>query len=168
MAINLAAFGAGFVPIPAVIAVTIAVQFAAETARQLQTVHRTNKFLDKMNQDFFMPRGLFAMVMTYKPYATKGVTVDTSKPIAESLDISDSVAKEKLKTPKEFKGVANAVEFPESAPLVFPRLEKKLQEEGKKESFLQKTKNHELLSAYLGKRANAKYLSLALPIEVEV
>jgi hypothetical protein len=126
MTINLAAFGAGFTPIPAVIAVTIAVQFAAETARQMQTVQRTNKFLDKMNHEFFMPRGLFAMVMAYKPYATKGITVDTSKPIAELLEEPKNVGGKLGKQFKDFKGIANAVEFPEAAPLVFPELEKML------------------------------------------
>ena len=170
MTINLAAFGAGFAPIPALIAVTIAVQFASETARQVQTVHRTNKFLDKMNQDFFIPRGLFALVMTYKPYATKGIMVDTSKPIAESFVEEDSVIKEKLKTiAKEYKGVSNAVEFPEAAPLIFPRLEKKLEEadENGGDSFFTKMKKHEFLSEYLDRRANAKFVScLALYTEL--
>jgi hypothetical protein len=165
MTINLAAFGAGFAPIPALIAVTIAVQFASETARQVQTVHRTNKFLEKMNQDFFLPRGLFALVVTYKPYATKGIMVDTSKPIAESLVEEESAIKEKLKTiAHEYRGVSSAVEFPQAAPLIFPRLEKKLEEADEKSGFFAKMREHEFLSEYLDKRSNAKFVScLILP-----
>jgi hypothetical protein len=160
MAINLAAFGVGFVPIPAVIAVTIAVQFAAETARQVQTVHRTNKFLDRINEEFLKSRGLFAMVMTYRPYATKAIMIDTSTAIAKDLDgqEKDSETVKTLKSFKDAKGVSNAIEFPEAAPLIYPSLEDLAQYEPKEEGMI--SKKHAFVSAYLDRRSQAKFVRI--------
>ncbi|EPE10962.1 fad binding domain protein [Ophiostoma piceae UAMH 11346] len=56
----------GFVPEVGAQVVSIVVQVVAGTARELQSRRRNNSFLDRANQDLFMPRGLFAMVMAFK------------------------------------------------------------------------------------------------------
>src|SRR5947209_18781612 len=65
--INMAAMVVGFVPNPIVMATTIAIQVASHTAQELQARYRTNTFLDRMNESLFKPRGLYAMIMTFKP-----------------------------------------------------------------------------------------------------
>jgi hypothetical protein len=67
VALYYAAGVAGLVPgvIPTV--VSIAVQFAAGTAMELQNRYRANSYLDLINKDVFMPRGLYAMVLRYRP-----------------------------------------------------------------------------------------------------
>ena len=39
---------------------------AVAVAKEVQVRHRRNGFLDRVNEDLFMPRGLFAVVMTFK------------------------------------------------------------------------------------------------------
>ncbi|KAL1860882.1 hypothetical protein Plec18167_003836 [Paecilomyces lecythidis] len=57
----------GFIPGHITLAVSIAVQVAAGTAIELQSRYKANRYLDQMNKDLFMPRGLYVMVMRYKP-----------------------------------------------------------------------------------------------------
>ncbi|CAK7270625.1 hypothetical protein SEPCBS57363_004197 [Sporothrix epigloea] len=56
----------GFVPEAGAQIASIVVQVAAGTAREIQSRHRNNSFLDRANQELFMPRGLFAMVLAFK------------------------------------------------------------------------------------------------------
>ncbi|CAK7563029.1 MAG: hypothetical protein SEPTF4163_000886 [Sporothrix epigloea] len=56
----------GFVPEAGAQIASIVVQVAAGTAREIQSRHRNNTFLDRANQELFMPRGLFAMVLAFK------------------------------------------------------------------------------------------------------
>lgn len=42
-----------------------AVQIAAGIGQEIQERLRTNKFLDQANKDLFMPKGLFALIVTY-------------------------------------------------------------------------------------------------------
>ena len=66
--INLAAFVGGLTaPIAIGFPVTFAVQFAANTATEIQGRYRTNAKLDKISERPFMPRGLYAIINTYKP-----------------------------------------------------------------------------------------------------
>ncbi|KAE8360369.1 hypothetical protein BDV27DRAFT_167873 [Aspergillus caelatus] len=59
----------GFFPETAAQITSIIVQTVAGTAREIQSRHRSNTFLDRVNQDLFMPRGLYAMVMAFKDEA---------------------------------------------------------------------------------------------------
>ena len=43
-----------------------AVQVAAGIGQEIQERYRTNKFLTKANKDFFIPKGLYAMIVIYK------------------------------------------------------------------------------------------------------
>lgn len=43
-----------------------AVQVVAAVGQEVQERYRTNKFLDQANKDIFMPKGLYALIVTYK------------------------------------------------------------------------------------------------------
>ena len=43
-----------------------AVQVAVGIGQEIQERYRTNKFLTQANKDFFIPKGLYAMIVTYK------------------------------------------------------------------------------------------------------
>lgn len=45
---------------------SVIVQTVAGAAREIQSWHSANTFLDWVNQDIFMPRGLYAMAMAFK------------------------------------------------------------------------------------------------------
>lgn len=55
-----------FSPSLAVGLTAAAIQIVAKTAMEFQIRHRTNSYLDKVNQDLFMPRGQYAMIMKFK------------------------------------------------------------------------------------------------------
>ncbi|KAK4867606.1 hypothetical protein LT330_001116 [Penicillium expansum] len=54
-----------FSPSLAVALTAAAIQIVADTAQQFQIRHRTNTYLDRVNQEIFIPRGQYAMVMKF-------------------------------------------------------------------------------------------------------
>ncbi|GAB1192780.1 hypothetical protein APSETT444_001976 [Aspergillus pseudonomiae] len=92
----------GFFPETAAQITSIIVQTVAGTAREIQSRRRANTFLDRVNQDLFMPRGLYAMVMAYKdeaPGQQQGALGLLSQKLGKTLfgfekvDINQPVAK---------------------------------------------------------------------------
>ncbi|KAK5049362.1 hypothetical protein LTR84_004291 [Exophiala bonariae] len=74
--INLAAIGAGFAPSAIAIAVSLAVTAASNAAIEVQSRIRTNNYLDKVNQEFFHPKNLHCMIMTFKPDRQENIFLD--------------------------------------------------------------------------------------------
>ena len=134
------------------------VQVVAGTAKELQSRSRRNTFLDRVNQELFMPRGLYAMVMAFKdevpgqqprgPLSKLSGTVGKSLFSSERLDINQTVAKYSNPDPemsRTKKGLQNIrlvsgktrseLELPEAAALVYPDIDraaqKDLEQEGK-------------------------------------
>jgi hypothetical protein len=160
--INLAAFVAGFTPSVAVVVVSTAVQIAAETSRQVQSRYRANTFLDKINEKYFQPRGLYCLIMTYKPNEiSKGVTLDLSSAVAKVLkpaNSPNSSMKDKLKSIRTSSGTTKGeIGLPECAPLIYPAIDMATTAENEKLSKLKEKKK--LISGYLDRRAQAQYVS---------
>ncbi|KAK8902849.1 hypothetical protein QC760_008351 [Botrytis cinerea] len=65
--INFAGLAAHGVAPGVAIAVQIAIAVAIKTANEIHSRQRTNSFLDAMNNQFFRPRGLYALVLTWNP-----------------------------------------------------------------------------------------------------
>jgi hypothetical protein len=169
-------------------AVSTVVQVIAGTARELQSRHRRNSFLDRVNEDLFMPRGLYAMVMAFKedlpaggnargPLSRLASQVGTLF-AAERLDINQTVAKYSNPDPEMSnmkKKLANIrlvsgktrgeLEMPEAAALIYPDLDHAVEEdlEGKgkgKETMKEKWRGAgKFVQGYLDDRAQAKYVS---------
>jgi hypothetical protein len=178
---------AGFVPSAAAQITSIVVQVAAGTAREVQSRHRRNNFLDRVNQDLFMPRGLFAMLMAFKdevPGQQSGQLTKLSSALGQTivssgrLDINQTVAKyaspniagiSKLKnnlrlTSGETHG---EMELPEAAPLVYPDLDRAAAavEGGEKapEGTREKLKGAGAwVQDYMDRKAQASYVSICL------
>lgn len=55
-----------------------AIQIVADTAQQLQIRHRTNTYLDRANQEIFMPRGQYAMIMKFTDQPLKPKRLNAS------------------------------------------------------------------------------------------
>lgn len=148
----------GFVPELAAQIVSTVVQVVAGTAKELQSRSRRNTFLDRVNQELFMPRGLYAMVMAFKdevagqqprgPLSKLANATGKALFSAERLDINQTVSKysnPNAEMSKMKKGLQNIrlvsgktrgeIELPEAAPLVFPELDRAadldLQQQGK-------------------------------------
>ena len=125
-----------------------AVQVAVGIGQEIQERYRTNKFLTQANKEFFIPKGLYAMIVTYKTgngeqpevgvervdlaataVAKYGGDVRADAAMAESgdpekLKILDDV-KEKMKQFRIASGETHgeAEMLVTCAPLIFPALD---------------------------------------------
>lgn len=128
---------AGLVPSAIAMAVSISVQVAARTGQEIQGRYRTNTYLDDINKELFMPHGLYAMVIKYKPDTTNSgqtevgeETIDmiTAKAIARYAPGSESAQrnlKAKLKNIRLASGESQGERaMPTTCcPLIFPALD---------------------------------------------
>lgn len=125
----------------------------------LTITQRTNNFLDEMNIHFFRPRGLYAMLVTYKPsrHSWSSAPTDISHDISKSLD-TDSLGSKIRNDLKFTSGKTHTeLELPEAAPLIFPHLDAAADEEeaGKKPNAFKKSGR--FIGDYMDRRANATY-----------
>lgn len=121
-AINLAAFGVGFVPDMTAFVVSTAVPIALHYAKKAQRGFQTETFLTRMNREFFLPRGLFAVVMIWRPdQASAQVTIDSTS--GETRIIPTPLAPVRRGGIAGFFGRKKLPEqefiLPQTAPLVF-------------------------------------------------
>lgn len=160
-AINLASFAGQAVPEPFTMLVAIATKMVTDAAAEVHSRTKTNSFLDRMNEEFFKPRGLIALLLTWKP-------TDSSTFTTMDFDLGSTIAREtsgshqgvsKLKHSVQSSSAATAFEFPATAPLVFPTLDQ-LAAEGneqaaKKLSTLKRS--GKFVTDYMDKRAQAEW-----------
>jgi hypothetical protein len=149
-AINLAAFAGQSVPEPFTIMISIAVKKVADAASELHSRSKTNVFLDRVNQDFFAPRGLVALIMTWKPNQ-KDALLTTAQ-----FNMQSSIAKasdsSKSRSRFESSSGATSFEWPQTAPLVFPALDEL---PGEKQAAIKRS--GKFVGEYMDKRARAKW-----------
>ena len=180
--INMACFAAGLVPNPIAMAVTIAVQVASRTAQEIQTRQRRNTYLDQINESLFKPRGLYCMIMTFKPESPHDplIGIDfsitgpnaTDQALVKATSIPDSELRQKLAHMRLSSGVSKGeLSLPESAPLIYPALDAAAQAAldsvggsyGATQNVLPEATKDKLnasggfLSSYLDRRAQASY-----------
>ncbi|OAL33241.1 hypothetical protein AYO20_07558 [Fonsecaea nubica] len=184
--INLACFAVGLVPNPITMAVSIAIQVASGTGKELQSRYRRNTYLDQINESLFKPRGLYCMIMTFKPdnphdpvigmdLTNLGLKSSTDQALVKATSIPDSELKQALAKIRLTSGVSRGeLSLPESAPLVYPALDAAAQAaldsaggtSGTTESLLPestKDKVHSssgFLASYLDRRAQASYAGM--------
>lgn len=154
--VNLAALGVGLIPSPITgltMGVSIAVQFASNTGKEIQSRFRRNTYLDNINEQLFKPRGLYCMIMTFKPdnpfdrvvevnvsdvksdmssitslspAQSQGGNHDaTSVALSKSISpSSDNKLRQKLKKMRLTSGASTGeLSLLESAPLVYPAID---------------------------------------------
>ncbi|KAI1737538.1 hypothetical protein F4680DRAFT_428021 [Xylaria scruposa] len=123
-AINLASLAGMAVPEPFTVLISIAVQQVANAASAAHSRFKTNHFLNQVNSSFFMPRGLIAIIMTWKPSQASemltNVNFDMEPTISKAANDSEQNS---LRKKFAQSSGATAFEWPETAPLVFPVLD---------------------------------------------
>jgi hypothetical protein len=129
-AINVASIAVQHVPEPVTIAVAIAAQIATQVSLQVHSRSKTNAFLNKINAEFFRPLGLIAVILTWKP-SRPGEVVTQAQFDAALGQASESVAgnnsqgmSSQMSSRMQASNAVTDFEWPESAPLVFPDLDK--------------------------------------------
>jgi hypothetical protein len=192
--IQISAAIAGFAPSVIAMAVTTAVQVAAQVGAEIHARQRTNTFLDKMNEELFKPKGLFAFIMKYKPESemnqsgglaarfgmtSQVVDMSTNQIIAKynrtnpGEDASARGISDKLKGIRLASGTTQgAIQLPEAAPLIFPEIDYAMAQNGAEETFKDKAKDFKkFLGNYMDRRAQIQYArddpnsNLAVPEE---
>ncbi|VUC35235.1 unnamed protein product [Clonostachys rosea] len=144
-AIFVAAGVVGFVPTVSTQVTSLVVQIIAGTAREFQGRSRGNTYLDRVNEEVFIPRGLVAMIMQFKdevpgqqsgPLGALSSSIQKTFFTKERLDMDQTAAKYGSPDPNMSRisqGMNNmrltngktygVAELPESAPLVYPDLD---------------------------------------------
>ncbi|KAK1060077.1 hypothetical protein LTR33_012995 [Friedmanniomyces endolithicus] len=183
---------AGFAPSLIAMAVTTAVQVAAHVGAEVQGRQRTNHFLDKMNDELFKPKGLYAFVMKYKTdeelnnqinsFSIRGEKVDmsTNQIIAKyapatlsNHNPSSHSMNDRMRDLRVASGnTQGSLRLPSAAPLIFPDIDNAIARYGAEETFKDKARDAQLfLADYLDRRAQAQYAlddprsNLAIPEE---
>ena len=153
-AVALAAMATSIAAGPMVIvhATAWAIHTSIETSRRGYIRYASNKYLDSMNEQLFKPRGLYVMMMAYKPKSHKAnVEIDTNQ------NIQDSITKRADGKGGKLGGASgethNPWELPESAPLIFPEIDE-AQEKGDEGKAKQ---GGHFLADYMNRRARAKF-----------
>jgi hypothetical protein len=180
-AINLAGVVEYGVPEPLMMLLGVGLDIATDAIMEAQSRFASNAFLNRINAEFFAPRGLVCFVATWKPEASdrdivsvvdfEGRTADDSRPDMTLAQKLKDVALQKTST-DEFlqglKGQAQASIKPsngtvpplEPAPLIFPSLEETFDTSQQNGSTAKKQKGIDRagkwMDEYLDKRAQAK------------
>ncbi|RWA09924.1 hypothetical protein EKO27_g5185 [Xylaria grammica] len=156
-AVNLASLAGMAVPEPFSILISIAVQQAANAASAVHSRFKTNHFLNQVNKSFFMPRGLIALIMTWKPSQPGEMltTVNFDMDPAITTAANESEQSSWRKKLAESSGTT-PFEWPETAPLVFPVLDNIAAADAeKKQNALKRT--GAFVEGYMDSRSRAKW-----------
>jgi len=127
-----------------------------ETARRGYMNVKQNTFLDRMNDEFFKPRGLYCLIIKYDPKSDEpDEIVDLETKLVSQVAKRETEDKAKWKT--AFRGAADKTrhdeEMPDFAPLIFPELDRL--EETQKENEVKRFGH--VLGDYYDRRAQAKF-----------
>ncbi|KAF7945120.1 hypothetical protein EAE96_009899 [Botrytis aclada] len=159
--INFAGLAAHGVAPGVAIAVQIAIAVAIKAANEMHSRQRTNSFLDGMNNQFFRPRGLYALVLTWNPDDGNHTSmVDMTSTISKSINPQTRESKTRNKFRTSSGNTYGDFEFPEAAPLIFPALDAALTNTGveEEEKLKEKLKRKgDFVSDYMDRRARAQY-----------
>ena len=127
----------------------------------LTSACRTNTFMDKINDDFFRPRGLYCLIMTWNPESPDThATFDVNSTVSHTLQHPSGPAKIKNSLRASSGKTYGEMEFPDVAPLVFPALDHLADQTGeravrKRDKLKQKAT---FVDEYYDRRAQAEYV----------
>jgi hypothetical protein len=119
---------------------------------------RQNKALDRLNEEFFRPRGLFCLVMTWDPVSFDARTnIDVNATIQNTMD-SQGRMSHKFQSSN---GVTNGMESMQTAELIFPGLDiLATATNDEQKGFKKKMERGKLfVDDYMDRRAQAKFVS---------
>ncbi|GKU17249.1 unnamed protein product, partial [Fusarium langsethiae] len=159
--INFAEIGGLFVPFAPSIAISAAVYLTIEITKDMHSRQNTNKFLGKLNEEYFYPRGLCCLIMTWREDTGRAhEMVDLNKTIASSMSSQDSGIANKFK--RSSGKTYGDFSLPDAAPLIFPTLDA-LDDVDTEESkgFKKNMAAKKIFVAeYYDKRAQAEFVSI--------
>ncbi|KAL2843730.1 hypothetical protein BJY01DRAFT_215453 [Aspergillus pseudoustus] len=157
-ALNLASIGTIWLPSALSFIVSTMIQLGTEAAIMAEERRKTNSFFDKINAEFFRPRGLFCLVMTWQPEsASTFCRFDLNTAISSAVEHGGPGMLNKLKhTFKSSNGATQGnIAFPQTAPLIFPELDA-LAATGS-DSQVKKLSRKDFVTDYFDRRGQARF-----------
>lgn len=130
-AIDLASLAGHAFPEPIHLLISASALMATQITAEVVSRNKSNAFLDKMNRDYFKPKGLIALIVTWKPKKDESeqnttgiIDIDMSAAAANKNSTDDAAPGiKRRKSMIQMPSVGEMFELPEFAPLVFPQLE---------------------------------------------
>ncbi|TQN70063.1 Reticulocyte-binding protein 2-like protein a [Colletotrichum shisoi] len=180
-ALNLAGFAGSAMPEPASMLFGFGVEYATEAALEGHSRYSSNVFLDRVNSQFFNPRGLVCLVVTWQPDISNNQLnvnfegeVSASRPNPGVSDRIGDIAAQRTSAKDGWQGMKGQMaemmkmsngnfSWPEPAPLVFPTAKDPLTESGSDDGAKKKKKKNALdrmeiwMEDMSDKRAQAKW-----------
>lgn len=126
----------------------------------------TNNFLSEMNRTFFQPRGVFCLLMTWKPELDDiNPTIDLTNTISGVMNSQNAGLSQKFR--KSDAVTYGDLDVPKAAPLVFPALDAAMdapegRTEGKSSWKDSMHRKQDFIRDYYDRRAQATYVGLHL------
>ncbi|KAL2214017.1 hypothetical protein CC79DRAFT_1362797 [Sarocladium strictum] len=109
---------------PAMHMASMAIHVSVEAARRGYVNHQQNKFLDIMNKEYFMPRGLYCMVVKYEPSSPDVIEdVNIEQNVCQSIGSRQDQSRWKGAFSNSAMKIDGEMEMPDPAPLIFPDLD---------------------------------------------
>lgn len=159
-AINLASFALVTLPTAISQAVSIAIAIAVDITKNMQSRHRHSYVLDQLNTDFFRPRGLYALILTWNPESSDThVSININETVAQNLSSPQTLFEKAKHSFRPSMGNTVGTAFSETAPLVFPVLDSLVNSQTPDaKEFKQKVKSAKgLIAEYFDRRAQAEH-----------
>jgi hypothetical protein len=156
-AINFAGLAAHGVAPGVAVAVQVAIAVTIKAAKEIHSRQRTNSFLDAMNNEFFRPRGLYCLVLTWNPESSDPTdTIDLTSMISKSINPSTGQSQTRNKFHTSSGNSYGDFGFPAAAPLVFPVLDE-IDSQGEQKTKEKMKRKGEFVSEYFDRRARAQW-----------
>ncbi|KAJ5088474.1 hypothetical protein N7456_012090 [Penicillium angulare] len=161
-AINLASIGTMWMPSVTGIAVSIAIQITTDIAIAVDGRRKTNSFFTQINKEFFQPRGLYCLIMTWNPELedAPSTAININSLISEASGTDDTGTFKRLQRKlKSSDGKTYGNMFPEVAPLVFPEIDQLASDPNAEKKLSKMKKKGQFVSGYMDKRAQANFIA---------
>ena len=160
-AINLASLAFSALPTGISMAISIAISVGVDVTKTVQSRFRHNYILEQLNNDFFRPRGLYALILTWQPDSPDmRLGVNVNEVVADNMAPRQGMLDKASHNLRPSMGNTVGLPFTVTAPLVFPELDSltnsnTAEAKGFKESF----KSAKGLTAeYMDRRAQAAHI----------
>lgn len=160
-AINLASLALAPLPTGISTAISIAISVAVDITKTVQSRYRHNYILEQLNNDFFRPRGLYALVLTWQPdNSAIKVGVNLDEMIADNMADRQGLLDKANHNFRPSMGNTVGVAFQRTAPLVFPVLDSLVNcDTPEAKGFKQSFKSAQgLIAEYMDRRAQAEHI----------
>ncbi|KAK6218877.1 hypothetical protein QIS74_06086 [Colletotrichum tabaci] len=178
-ALNLAGFAGSAMPEPASMLFGFGVEYATEAALEGHSRYSSNVFLDRVNSQFFNPRGLVCLVVTWQPDISNNQLnvnfegeVSASRPNPGVSERIGDIAAQRTSAKEGWQGMKGQMaemmkmsngnfNWPEPAPLVFPAAKDPITESGSDDGAKKKKNALDRMEIWMedmsDKRAQAKW-----------